>query len=144
MATSELDTSGKYRHDIRMLTTSASAPSPAHQRSAIQHPKPSLSRTDTYNSTPFRKPSTTMSSLPTKEAFIHTGSWDDETRQHPAMKWMEQYTRDVIDGRAWDISAEDPGHAKNFTLLKSNGETVEGADKAWDVSAQHTQQCTPG
>jgi hypothetical protein len=31
-------------------------------------------------------------SVPTRPAFIHVGTWDDETRKHPAMKWMEDYT----------------------------------------------------
>jgi hypothetical protein len=27
-------------------------------------------------------------SFPTKPALVHYGTWDDETRAHPAMKWM--------------------------------------------------------
>src|SRR5690242_12634653 len=26
--------------------------------------------------------------FPTQPAFVHYGTWDDESRKHPAMKWM--------------------------------------------------------
>jgi hypothetical protein len=31
-------------------------------------------------------------SYPTQPAFIHTGTWDDETRKHECMKWMQVYS----------------------------------------------------
>jgi len=37
-----------------------------------------------------------------KPVLIHYGNWSDETRAHPAMKWMENYTRQVFDDRAFD------------------------------------------
>lgn len=75
-------------------------------------------------------------SLPTKPAFIHVGSWDDEIRAHPALKWMERYTKDVIDGRKFNESATSVGHTTDWTLQKSTGETIEGADAAWKALAE--------
>lgn len=42
-------------------------------------------------------------------------------------------TKDIIDGRQFDQPATSVGHAKDFTLQRSNGEVIEGADKAWKV-----------
>ena len=39
--------------------------------------------------------------MSTKPAFIHYGTWDDETRQHPAMKWMEDYTKNTNNRADW-------------------------------------------
>lgn len=50
-------------------------------------------------------PASTMSH-PTQPIFIHRGGWDDETRQHPAMKSMEDYTAGIIDTRSWDEPVE--------------------------------------
>jgi hypothetical protein len=73
-------------------------------------------------------------SFPTQQAFIHNGDWNEETRKHPAMKWMERYTREQIDARAW-ASGADPNewHTSDFTLQKSDGTRREGADKANDA-----------
>lgn len=38
-------------------------------------------------------------------AYVHFGTWDDETRAHPAMKWMEDYTRHQVDEHRWDEPA---------------------------------------
>ncbi|KAK5685444.1 hypothetical protein LTS10_003522 [Elasticomyces elasticus] len=70
-------------------------------------------------------------SFPTKEAFIYAGTWDETTRKHPAMKWMEHYTKNVVDARRFDEPATSVGHTLDWTLQKSTGEVVEGADKAW-------------
>ncbi|KAK1029437.1 hypothetical protein LTR33_017233, partial [Friedmanniomyces endolithicus] len=70
-------------------------------------------------------------SYPTQEAFIHTGTWDSTTRKHPAMKWMEDYTNNIIDGRKFHETASSVGWTPEFTLKKSTGEVVEGTDKAW-------------
>ncbi|GAB7333509.1 hypothetical protein MBLNU13_g05094t3 [Cladosporium sp. NU13] len=73
-------------------------------------------------------------SFPTQQAFIHSGDWDEETRKHPAMKWMERYTREQIDVRTWANGA-DPNewHTSDFALQKSDGTRREGADKANDA-----------
>lgn len=46
-------------------------------------------------------------SFPTKSAFIHVGTWDDETRKHPAMKWMEDYTLSFNKRSDWDQKESD-------------------------------------
>ena len=76
-------------------------------------------------------------SFPTQQAFIHNGDWNEETRKHPAMKWMERYTREQIDARTW-ASGADPNtwHTPDFTLQKSDGTRREGADKANDALAE--------
>lgn len=69
-------------------------------------------------------------SYPTQQAFIHVGPWDDETRSHPAMKWMEHYTTDIIDARKFDLATRESGLTDDWTLQKSTGEVIEGAEKA--------------
>jgi hypothetical protein len=32
---------------------------------------------------------------PTKSAFVHQGTWADDTRKHPAVRWMEEYDLDL-------------------------------------------------
>lgn len=73
-------------------------------------------------------------SFQTQQAFIHNGDWNEETRKHPAMKWMERYTREQVDARTW-ASGVDPNewHTSDFALQKSDGTRREGADKANDA-----------
>lgn len=75
-------------------------------------------------------------SYATKPAFIHAGSWNDETRKHPAMKWMEDYTHRFDDGAYAKLSSAEMGHAPGFVYQKSTGEVIEGADDAWKALAQ--------
>ena len=44
-----------------------------------------------------------MPSQSLSNAYIHTGTWDDSLREHPVMKWMEDYTRNIIDAQKWDV-----------------------------------------
>ncbi|MCJ1460821.1 hypothetical protein MMC28_011203 [Mycoblastus sanguinarius] len=71
-------------------------------------------------------------SVPTVPAYIHTGSWDDETRKHPAMKWMEDYTMASIDTRAWDTIPYSDYHTDDFTLYKADGSVEKGGKQAWE------------
>jgi len=75
-------------------------------------------------------------SFPTQEAFVHTGTWDSTTRKHPAMKWMETYTNDIIDGRKFHETASSVGWTSEFTPKKSTGEVVEGADKGMSPTSE--------
>lgn len=74
-------------------------------------------------------------SYPTKSVYVHTGSWDDETRSHPCMAWMEKYTTTIIDERKWDTPTGD-WHTSDFTFQKSTGEVAEGGDAAWKTLAE--------
>lgn len=69
-------------------------------------------------------------SYPTQPVFIHQGTWDNETRAHPAMAFMEKYTVHIIDTRSWDTPVTE-WHASDFVFQKSTGQVVEGGDAAW-------------
>ncbi|KAK3677021.1 hypothetical protein LTR78_003226 [Recurvomyces mirabilis] len=70
-------------------------------------------------------------SFPSQPAFIYEGGWSDETRKHPASKWLENYTTKVIDTGLQGKSADGIGHTKDWTYQKSTGEVIEGNEKAW-------------
>jgi hypothetical protein len=46
-------------------------------------------------------------SVPTTPAFIHIGTWDDETRKHPGMKWMEEFTLNFNKRGDWNKDESD-------------------------------------
>ena len=69
-------------------------------------------------------------SFPTQPAFIHMGTWDDETRKHPAMKWMEDYTLNFNARANWDQKSSD-WHTSDFTLVKPDGSVYTEADEAF-------------
>ena len=72
-------------------------------------------------------------SYPTQPAYIHTGDWDTETRSHPAMKFMENFTRNAFDKRSWTTGTPaTEWHVPDYTLYKANGEVFHGAEKAWN------------
>lgn len=49
-------------------------------------------------------------------AFFHLGTWDDETRKHEALDWMENYTRNLVDARYWEEPAENYHVRLSFPL----------------------------
>ena len=63
--------------------------------------------------------------MPTNSALVHSGYWDDETRAHPAMKFMEEYTISFVDARNWDGSISE-WYTKDYLVVHSNGQVVEG------------------
>lgn len=69
-------------------------------------------------------------SFPTKPAFVHVGTWDDETRKHPAMKWMEDYTLNFNARGGWDKKSTD-WHTSDFTLVKPDATVYDNADEAF-------------
>ncbi|KAJ4368431.1 hypothetical protein N0V83_006788 [Neocucurbitaria cava] len=69
-------------------------------------------------------------SFPTQPAYVHYGTWDDKSRQHEYMKWMEQYTN-AVDRKAWDTEPSSNWFAPTHTLHKTSGETVSGGDASW-------------
>lgn len=74
-----------------------------------------------------------MSSFPTQPAFIHVGTWDDKTRKHPAMKWMEDYTLAYNARANWDQKSYD-WHTSDFSLVKPDGTEFTDAEEAWAQS----------
>lgn len=74
-------------------------------------------------------------SVPTTPAFIHAGTWSSITRAHPAMKRMENYTNEAIDGRAWTTSTPfSEWLHPDFLLEKSDGTILHGGEKVWSQS----------
>jgi len=69
-------------------------------------------------------------SVSTQPAFIHVGTWDDETRRHPAMKWMQDYTEYFNSRQGWDHDSTD-WHSSDFTLVKPDGTVVTGSAETW-------------
>lgn len=66
-----------------------------------------------------------MSSAPTVSAFVHKGSWDETTRKHTAMKWMEKFTIE-FDKRNF----ESQWYTSDCTLQKADGSPeVSGRDE---------------
>jgi len=63
-------------------------------------------------------------------AFVSYGTWGPETRKNPAMKWMEDYTVNVIDKQQWSLPYSEY-HADDFSVLKPDGNEVEGGEQAW-------------
>lgn len=82
-------------------------------------------------------------SFPTQPAFIHVGTWDDKTRKHPAMKWMEDYTLNFNARGNWDQKSSD-WHTSDFTLVKPDGSVYKDADEAFhqakDMYATFTKE----
>jgi len=74
-------------------------------------------------------------SYPTEPVYIHTGGWDDETRSHPALKFMEHFTVDILDGRKWD-SEPSSFYCSDFILQKSDGTVIKGAEEGWAAVQQ--------
>jgi len=82
-------------------------------------------------------------SFPTQPAFIHTGPWDDETRKHPAMEWMEDYTKNFNARGDWDQPSSDWLSA-DFTFVKPDGTVSTGQEEAFqqvkDLYAPFTKE----
>ncbi|EXJ85124.1 hypothetical protein A1O3_05799 [Capronia epimyces CBS 606.96] len=70
-------------------------------------------------------------SIPTRPAYFHIGTWDDETRRHPAMKWMEDYTKAFNAREGWDRKASD-WHASEYTLVTPDGSTYTDAEESFN------------
>jgi hypothetical protein len=75
-----------------------------------------------------------MPSAATTPAFIHYGDWDDITRAHPAMRWMESFTR-AWDSREWaiDPSVSSKWFTSDFALTKADGTSTVGVEKGINV-----------
>ncbi|OQU95184.1 hypothetical protein CLAIMM_01428 [Cladophialophora immunda] len=69
-------------------------------------------------------------SYPTRPAFVHLGTWDDETRKHPAMKWMEEYTINFNKREDWS-QEECDWFSADTTLVKPDGSVHTGNAQAF-------------
>ena len=68
--------------------------------------------------------------FPTQPAFVSSGDWDEETRSHPAMKFMEGYTK-FFDEGDWDTSNYKEWYTPDNSLATADGREVTGAENAW-------------
>ncbi|KAK7184177.1 hypothetical protein DPSP01_001189 [Paraphaeosphaeria sporulosa] len=80
-------------------------------------------------------------SFPTTPAFVHAGTWDDETRKHPAMKWMENFTRTFNKREEWD-KEESEWLSQDFTFVKPDGKSSTGNAVAFAESKNMYQHFT--
>jgi hypothetical protein len=78
-----------------------------------------------------------MSSAANPNALIHYGDWDDHTRSHPALKFLEKFVY-YWDGREWTDNPETSAQwlTSDFVLRQANGNVVIGVDAA--IAAAHT------
>jgi hypothetical protein len=66
-----------------------------------------------------------MASFPTTPAFVYRGTWDDTTRKHPAMKWMETYTKE------FDTHGPSPKwYTADASLQKADGTEYHGREQS--------------
>jgi hypothetical protein len=68
--------------------------------------------------------------FPTKSAFIHEGTWDEASRQHPATEWMEQFTHAFNARSNWDQAYSD-WHTSDFTMIKPDGTVHHGNEEGF-------------
>ena len=69
-------------------------------------------------------------SFPTQPAFVHYGSWDDTTRKHPAMKFMEAYTN-WFEENHFKEPAPTAWLTKDTSMVLADGRAFNGADAVW-------------
>ncbi|KAL5393894.1 hypothetical protein PMIN02_005452 [Paraphaeosphaeria minitans] len=80
-------------------------------------------------------------SFPTTPAFVHVGTWDNETRKHPAMKWMEEYTLSFNKRAEWD-KEESEWLSPDFTFVRPDGKSSTGNAAAFAESKTMYQHFT--
>ena len=54
-------------------------------------------------------------SFDTVPAFVHYADWNDTSRKHPAMAWMEAYTNKYDEGLEVMAAELDKWHDSDFT-----------------------------
>lgn len=74
-------------------------------------------------------------SFKTQPAFFFDGDFGPESRSHPAIKWMEDYTVNTIDAQKWSLPYSDY-HTDDFSVLKPDSEEVTGGESAWQAIAK--------
>lgn len=70
-----------------------------------------------------------------KNVFMHTGDWSDETRNHPAIKWIEQYTYAFDENNSQPEPASD-WYTDDISFRKPDGTEVQGIDKVVAEAAE--------
>jgi len=72
-----------------------------------------------------------MPSTTSPNALVHYGDWDDHSRSHPALKFLEKFVH-YWDSREWirDPSTSANWLTSDFVLQKADGSLVTGSDAA--------------
>ncbi len=70
-------------------------------------------------------------SFPTQPAFVLRGDWNDESRKHPAMKWMEDYTK-MFDRKGYNTEKWIDWTTEDNVFTGADGTAYEGGEKAWE------------
>jgi hypothetical protein len=65
-------------------------------------------------------------------AFVHADDWNDESRKHTAMKWMEDYAR-MFDRKGYHQEKWTDWLTEDIVLTKGDNTTHEGED-AWNAA----------
>jgi len=75
-------------------------------------------------------------SFPTIPAFVtsFTSSWE-EARIHPALAWLEKFTKAFDSRESWSGPYSD-WHTDDYTFIKPNGEVTTGGDPAFKASQE--------
>lgn len=82
----------------------------------------------------------TMSKNTSVKASVHFGTWDDSTRAHPAMEWMEHYTRHVVDAQAWGEETAQKYHVRSTSsFLASSAVSLTPPDRGLDRRFQRPE-----
>jgi hypothetical protein len=71
----------------------------------------------------------------TVPAFVHKGDWSVESDDHPAMKWMNSYTK-MVDRKVWETEPWQDWHTDDYVLIKSDGTKISGGEAAWKALAE--------
>lgn len=75
-------------------------------------------------------------SVKTIPTFVHNNDWDATSRQHPAMEWMERYTRKFDEGLPAMEAELDKWHDENFEYIAANGTKSNGIKAAFEALKQ--------
>lgn len=67
---------------------------------------------------------------PTQSVFVHSGSWNASSRQHPVMDWMEKYTREFDRSRAFATGTPSDWLTADFSVQMSDGTRISGREEA--------------
>ena len=73
-------------------------------------------------------------SIPIQPAFVMRSDWNDESRKHPAMKFMEDYTR-MFDQQAYKDETWTDWMTEDFVLTKADG-TVHKGEAGWNATGE--------
>jgi len=75
-------------------------------------------------------------SFQTRPAFVHQGDWSGESDNHPAMKWMHEYTNEYDKGDFDAMWSSKKYLTSDFQYSKSDGTIYPRGQESWDAVKQ--------